>query len=225
MSKRALLPLLLILSLLTAGCQALPELLSAVESIASPSEAVPTETLTAESDEAPVPTATLAEPTATDFPPTETPTATSTETPEPIFVLQPGSPMYMANFAHPAVGCDWSGVGGQVFDAGGTPVAGLFVIAGDDSGQLWAAQTGLSTAYGPGGYEIQITEQNTGADRLLWLQVVNDSGQPLSEQVYFNAFQDCTRNLVLINFESAESDAAAHSITTPEPTATLEAYP
>ncbi|MBG0784238.1 MAG: hypothetical protein H0S79_03970 [Anaerolineaceae bacterium] len=225
MSKRALLPLILILSLLTAGCQALPEVISAVESITSPSEALPTETLTAESDETSVPTATLAEPTATELPPTETPTATPTETPEPIFVLQPGSPMYMANFAHPAAGCDWSGVGGQVFDSGGTPVAGLFVIAGDDTGQLWAAQTGLSTAYGPGGYELQITEQVTGADQLFWLQVVNDSGQPLSEQVYFNAFQDCGRNLVLINFESAATDAAPHTITTPAPTATLEAYP
>ena len=217
MSKRALLPLLLILSLLTAGCHAFPELLSAVESITSP-----TETQTAESVDAPVLTATLTEPTTTALPPTETPTATPTETPEPVFVLQPGSPMYMANFAHPAAGCDWSGVGGQVFDAGGTPVAGLFVVAGDASGQLWAAQTGLSTAYGPGGYEIQITAQT---DHLFWLQVVNDSGQPLSEQITFNAFQDCTRNLVLINFESAETDASAHSITTPEPTATLEAYP
>ncbi|HCU56997.1 MAG TPA: hypothetical protein DF984_02000 [Anaerolineaceae bacterium] len=216
MSKRALLPLLIILSLLTAGCQAFPELLSAVESITSP-----TETLTTETVETPVFTATMAEPTTTEIPPTATPT----ETPEPVFVLQPGSPMYMANFAHPAAGCDWSGVGGQVFDSGGTPLAGLFVVAGDESGQLWAAQTGLSTAYGPGGYEIQITEQTTGADRLFWLQVVNDSGQPLSEQITFNAFQDCTRNLVLINFKSAETDAAAHAITTPEPTATLEAYP
>ena len=216
MSKRALLPLLIILSLLTAGCQALPDLLSAVESITSA-----TETLTTETVETPVFTATMAEPTTTEIPPTATPT----ETPEPVFVLQPGSPMYMANFAHPAAGCDWSGVGGQVFDSGGTPLAGLFVVAGDESGQLWAAQTGLSTAYGPGGYEIQITEQTTGADRLFWLQVVNDSGQPLSEQITFNAFQDCTRNLVLINFKSAETDAAAHAITTPEPTATLEAYP
>lgn len=217
MSKRALFPLLLIHSLLTAGCQALPDFLSAVESITSP-----TQTLTAEAVEAPVFTATLAEPTATDLHPTETPTATPTEAPEPVFVLQPGSPMYMANFSHPAAGCDWSGVGGQVFDSGGTPLAGLFVVAGDDSGQLWAAQTGLSTAYGPGGYEIQITEQT---DQLFWLQVVNDSGQPLSEQIYFNVFQDCTRNLVLINFEIAETDASAHSVTTPEPTATLEAYP
>ncbi len=217
MSKHALLPLLLILSLLTAGCQALPELLTAVESITSP-----TETQSAEIVEPPILTATLAEPTTTAPLPTETPTATPTETTEPVFVLQPGSPMYMANFAHPAAGCDWSGVGGQVFDSNGTPLAGLFVVAGDESGQLWAAQTGLSTAYGPGGYEIQITVQT---NQFFWLQVVNDSGQPLSEQITFNTFQDCTRNLVLINFESAETDASAHSITTPEPTATLEAYP
>ena len=225
MSKRALLPLLLILSLLTAGCQALPELLSAVESLTSSTETLPTETQTAETVDAPVLTATLAEPTATELPPTETPTATPTEAPEPVFIIQPGSPMYMANFAHPNAGCDWSGVGGQVFDSGGTPLEGLFVVAGDDSGQLWAAQTGLSTAYGPGGFEIQITERITGSDQLFWLQIVNDSGQPLSEQVYFNAFQDCARNLVLINFEMPESDADAHSVSTPEPTPTLEAYP
>ena len=88
MIKRALLPLILILSLLTAGCQALPEIISAVESITSPTEALPTGTLTAESDETPVPTASLAEPTATELPPTETPTATPTETPEPVLSEQ-----------------------------------------------------------------------------------------------------------------------------------------
>ena len=225
MSKRAFLPLLLILSLLTAGCQAIPDLLSAVESLTSPSEAAPTEAPTVEPTDAPALTATPAEPTATELPPTEMPTPTPTEEPEPVFVLQPGSPMYTANFAHPSVGCDWTGVAGQVFDANVIPLEGLFVIAGDESGQLWAAQTGLSTAYGPGGYEIRIMDQTADTHQVYWVQIVDETGQPLSEPVFFDTFQDCSRNLVLVNFESTGSDAAPHAIPSMEPTATLEAYP
>lgn len=219
MSKRAFLPLLLILSLLTAGCQVLPYLPFVSEEENSPTEALPTATLTL------APTETPSGPTPTSLPPTETPTPTPTPTPEPVYVLQQGSPLYTANFSHPSEGCGWSGVGGQVFDADGVPLTGLFVIAGDDSGQRWAAQTGLSPAYGPGGYEIQLMAQAANTVQVFWVQVVDEDGNALSEQITFDTFEDCERNLALINFAPIGSDAAAHTIMNLTPTATLEAYP
>lgn len=220
MSKRALFPLLLLLSLLTAGCQVFPYVLTTAEAEVLPTATqthVPTETLAF--------TATLAEPTATELPPTGTPTSAPTETPEPVFFPQEGSPIYMANFAHPTTGCGWSGVGGQVFAADGVPLAGLFVIGGDDSGQRWAAQTGLSPAYGPGGYEIQLSDQATDTTGFFWIQVLDEAGQPVSDRIYFDIFQDCERNLVLINFGTDWTYVEPHSASTPKPTPTLEAYP
>ena len=68
------------------------------------------------------PTATF---TSTAIPPTATftPTAvppTATVAPTAItekFTLQAATPIFMINFAHTILGCNWQGVAGQVFDA------------------------------------------------------------------------------------------------------------
>jgi hypothetical protein len=79
----------------------------------------------------------------------------------------------------------------------------LIVIAGQDSAgesNQWAARTGLSTQYGPGGYEIQFTGQSTATTQDYWVQVLSPTGDILSERVRFDTFDDCDRNLVLVNF-------------------------
>ncbi|MBG0770921.1 MAG: hypothetical protein H0S82_04390, partial [Anaerolineaceae bacterium] len=138
--------------------------------------------------------------------PTPEPTATPDPTP---YVLQDGNPLYLANFVHTSAGCDWLGVAGQVFDANGEPIPDLFIVAGQDSvseSNQWAARTGLSINYGPGGYEIQLSNQSTATTQDYWVQVVNQSGAVLSDRVYFDTFEDCTRNLVLINFTAQVAD-------------------
>lgn len=221
-THKPLLPLL-ILAILLAGCQVFPYVVP--PTVEPFTEATPTPALTVEPT-AEVVTAMEAEPTLTpDFTPTPEPTAT----PEPIiYVLQEGNPLYLSNFVHPAADCNWLGVAGQVFDATGATVPDLTVIAGQDSvsdSNLWAARTGLSTHYGPGGYEIQLSGQSTATTQDYWVQLVSPSGEVLSDRIYFDTFEDCSRNLVLINFTIP---VTAHSVdagaTTP-PTETLQAYP
>jgi hypothetical protein len=221
-TRTSLLPLLILTTLL-AGCQFFPYV---VPPTTEPlTEAQPTTTPTTLSATEVLVT-TEPEPTATpDFTPTPEPTAT----PDPIiYGLQEGSPLYLTNFVHASAGCDWLGVAGQVFDANGEPIPDLIVIAGQDSTSetnQWAARTGLSTNYGPGGYEIQLSNQSTATTQDFWVQLVNESGTILTDRIYFDTFEDCDRNLVLVNFVTLVADRSAGEGTMPQPTETPQAYP
>jgi len=201
MTPKTLLPLL-ILTVLLAGCQVFPYVVPPTEQPLT--EAASTFTPTAEPSTEVV---TATEPVMT---PTFSPTPEPTATPDPTtYVLQDGNPLYLANFVHTSAGCDWLGVAGQVFDADGEPIPDLFIVAGQNSvgeSNQWAARTGLSTNYGPGGYEIQLSNQSTATTHDYWVQVVNQSGAVVSDRVYFDTFEDCSRNLVLINFTAAVAD-------------------
>ncbi len=225
MKPKFVFPLMMIIVFLLAGCQVFPYVSPPGESetdlpaFTPTGGTVPTEevVITAEVTETTEATESL-EATATPEP---TPTATPSG---PIYVLQPGSPLYLTNFVHPAAACAWTGVAGQVFDANGTPLPSLLVIAGQgglESGNQWAAQTGLATDYGPGGYEIQVMDHVEDTTQSFWVQVVGPAGQALSDRVYFDTFEDCARNLVLVNFVAAD---AAQKVM-PEQTETLPAYP
>jgi hypothetical protein len=203
MKHKFVLPLMIIV-LILAGCQVFPY-------VTSPGVAetdLPAFTPTAETIVIVTPTVTETTEASETPDPTPTPEPTPTATPSgPIYALQPGSPLYLTNFVHPAAGCSWTGVAGQVFDADGNPVTDLLVIAGQggpESGNQWAAQTGLATDYGPGGYEIQIADHPADTTQSFWVQIVGQAGQALSERVTFDTFEDCARNLVLVNFVAAE---------------------
>lgn len=225
MMKNKFLLSLMIIVLLMAGCQVFPyisppgEFETDLPAFTSTNESVLTEEV--------VVTTEMTETTEV----TETPEATATREPTPtatpsgpIYVLQPGSPLYLTNFVHPASGCSWTGVAGQVFGVNGDPVPDLLLIAGQGdltSGNQWAAQTGLAADYGPGGYEIQIMDHVEDSTQVFWVQIVGEAGQPLSERIYFDTFQDCVRNLVLVNFIAVDADQKVM----PEQTETLPAYP
>jgi hypothetical protein len=159
-------------------------------------------------------TATLPLPTemveATEIPELNSPTPI----PSAQYEMQPGNPIYLPNFNHPEADCAWMGVAGQVFDAQGQEVLGLIIRSGELS-----TITGEFPAYGPGGYEIKLASNPTNTNDVYWVQVFNESGQPISNPVYFSTYETCDQNLILINFIAAE-------ITTPlKPTPTMEAYP
>jgi hypothetical protein len=119
------------------------------------------------------------------------------------FIPQEGAPFYLPNFTHPAAGCEWMGVAGQVFDHEDTEILGLTIISGnaiDGEESQRAALTGRSTAYGLGGYEIHLSNNPIDSSDVYWVQVLDQDGEPLSEQIYFDTFQNCEQNLVLINF-------------------------
>jgi hypothetical protein len=119
------------------------------------------------------------------------------------FTVQPNSPVHMQSFADQARGCAWTGVGGQVFDQAGQPVSNLVVMVdGELNGKRveHLAMTGLKSAYGKGGYEITLGTQPFDSNNILKITLYDTQGRRLSEPFGFNTYNNCQRNLAIINF-------------------------
>ncbi|WP_299024019.1 hypothetical protein [uncultured Thermanaerothrix sp.] len=130
----------------------------------------------------------------------------STPTAVPLtLTVQSNLPAFIPAFRYASLGCNWMGVAGQVFDAGGNPVTNLVVSAsGNVAGQSVDALgfTGLAPDYGPAGYEIKLADRVAPA--IFWLQVFNLQGMPLSEAQMFQMVSDCNRNLAIVNFVATD---------------------
>jgi len=156
----------------------------------------------------PLPTETLA-PTES-LPPIETSAPTATVIAEEPFVLQAGSPIYLQNFAHQEAGCQWFGVAGQIFDVSGTPIIDSSVIIeiggildGEEITQPLLTLSGMASGatYGAGGYEIILGDHPIASTASLWIQLSTPSAEiPLSGRIYFDTFEDCEKNLILLSF-------------------------
>ncbi len=181
-----------------------------VPTVTPTSTAIPTETFTPEPTftNTPRPTATL--------PPSLTPFTlfTPSATPEPTappqgypYMLHQGSPIAIANISHPDLACDWMGVAGQVFDLSGAPVTGLLIrlggsLPGADDPKDMLSLTGAALNYGREGYyEFTLAERPIAAKQSVWVQLVNQEYTPLSEKIYFDTFEGCDKNLIIINFK------------------------
>ena len=172
-------------------------------------ELPPTATFTPESSATPTETATgVPGATSTPTPPQAiTATATRTFTPTAAtmpYALQPNSPVYTQNFVHSDKGCNWMGVGGQVFNRTGNPVVGLVVVVEGFLGQRVVDElmlTGLSTPYGPGGYEIVLDNKTVASSNSLFITLFDLAGTPLTNPIPFETFNDCNKNLIVINFK------------------------
>jgi len=121
--------------------------------------------------------------------------------------IQGGSPVYLENFSHPEAGCNWMGVAGQVFGAKGEPQINLILIVKGELNQSkldFVGVTGIPQAdiYGPGGYEIVLADIPLQSYGSLTIQVFDLAGQPLSAAVPFSTYADCTKNLIILNFQS-----------------------
>ena len=164
-------------------------------------------------------------PTATDTP-TVTPTGTATatlpptvtptlaggvsqpaETPLPRFVLQPGNPAYQSSEAfHPEAECRWLSVVGQVLEANGAPVTidtPLFVLvrgllAGQPVDRL--AGVGAAAYIGPTGYEVKLADAPVASSQAVFVQLVDINGYALSDPFFFDTYDDCQHNVVIMNF-------------------------
>lgn len=160
------------------------------------------------------------EPTATKLP-TETPTEifidgtpVAEETPvEPTetpfsgyyaFALQNSINAIESSLIRPNYGCDWVGVAGQVFDLQGRPVVGVRVwLRGsyDNKRINLYSLTMESSPYGPSGFEFTLGEKPLNSVGQLSIQLLDQAGIPISERIYFDTFEDCQKNLILINFK------------------------
>ncbi len=119
------------------------------------------------------------------------------------FGRQPGSPVFTLNFAHPELACNWMGVAGQVFDLESQPLDGILVEAGGTlNGEvvLGLAITGSIGTYGPGSYELQLSNRAIASQGTVWLRLMDFAGNQLSDIVSINTSSDCGQNLILLNF-------------------------
>lgn len=138
---------------------------------------------------------------------TSAPQPTKTATPF-AYDIQIMNPHYLPNFTRPQLGCDWLGVGGQIFSREGVVQKDLIIKAGGDLGgspvvegmTMPLAEPEIDIAYGPGGYELTLANSPLESESSLWIQLFSLGGEPLSGQIYLTTYDDCQKNLLLVNF-------------------------
>jgi hypothetical protein len=148
------------------------------------------------------------------MPPTPTPvTITPTFSPEPPapaegyrFEVRQGSPKAIPNIYHPELACNWMGVGGQAVDMSNAPVTGLIIRLGGSLPGIVIPEhmmslTGVALNYGRAGYEFKLADQPVASKKLLWVQLLDQSGGPLSDKIYFDTYDSCDKNLIIIDFK------------------------
>jgi len=123
------------------------------------------------------------------------------------YEAQPGTPTLTTAWLY---GCDWFGIGGQVLDQGGTPVEYFVIEAGgsvNDQEIIGLSIVGTASDYGPGGYEIKISNQPVDTMESIWIQMKNIEGINLSGKIFINTSEECSQNLILLNFvKSGETE-------------------
>jgi hypothetical protein len=115
------------------------------------------------------------------------------------FVLQSTGVMAIQGF----YGCNWAGVAGQVFDLAGIPIQNLILhLEGFWAGKAVSTEalSGSASQYGPAGYEFILGTQTMNSTRSLWVQVLDATHKEISDRIFFDTYNDCTRNLLLVNF-------------------------
>lgn len=126
------------------------------------------------------------------------------------FVLHEGNPQYIPNLYHSELGCDWMGVGGQVLSLNGAPVTGVVLrLGGQLAGQTVDLVTvsGIATKYGPAGYEFDLTELVTGptaSSHSMWIQLLDQAGLAMSDQIYFDTYEECEKSTIIIYFKQVK---------------------
>lgn len=121
-----------------------------------------------------------------------------------LYMLQRGTPAAIPNFVDIGAGCNWAGVGGQVFDLAGSPMSGLIVqVRGTLEGRQIqsSVSTGSSTHFGPGGYEMKLADHPV-ASFTLELLLLDAAGEPLSGRYRLQTYNNCQQNLLVVNLMS-----------------------
>ena len=151
------------------------------------------------------PTITLV-PTATGFslvPPSKTPQPTNT--PKAPFNSSQPQAIQSTIIGHLAdLGCNWQGIGGTVDDANGSPRVGMVIrltgtLAGDPINLTTVS--GVSPDYGKSGYEFKLGDKPVTSANPLTLQLLDQAGLPLANNVYITTSNDCKKNLILVRFK------------------------
>lgn len=137
--------------------------------------------------------------------PTSTPTAS--RTPRPVYAFTASTMPFESTITHPEAGCNWMGVGGTVLDNKGNPVVGLVVVLGGSlDGKSIYIPTVSNTAplYGQGGFEFVLGDKPIASKNTLYIQLLDQSGIPLSDRIFFSTFDDCKKNLTIVRFNQVK---------------------
>lgn len=145
-------------------------------------------------------------PTNTPFslvPPTRTPKPSAT--PKSTFAFSAISVQQVdSTIIHPEFACNWAGIGGTVVDANNSDVIGtVVVLRGFLNGNSIELTTvsGINKEYGQSGYEFVLGSAPVASNKTMYVQLVDQSGLPLSDKVEIVTSADCTKNLVLVRFK------------------------
>ena len=100
------------------------------------------------------------------------------------------------------------GVAGQIFNSDGQVQLDVVIRAGGtingveviESMTVPLGDPEVDLAYGPGGYEVTLADAVADTDSEAWIQLFNLAGDPLSEMIKLVTYDDCQRNLILMNF-------------------------
>ena len=101
-------------------------------------------------------------------------------------------------------GCDWQGVGGTVDDQNSSPIIGIVVrLAGSYDGKSVELTTisGISPEYGKSGFEFVLGDTPIDSNDRIYVQLLDQAGLPLSEEIRIDTSSDCKENLVLVRFK------------------------
>lgn len=143
------------------------------------------------------------------IPPTVTPestvTPTITRTPTAPFSVSSINSIESVIIPHLLdAGCNWQGVGGTVDDQNSSPIIGIVVrLAGSYDGKAVELTTisGISPEYGKSGFEFVLGDTPMDSNDRLYVQLLDQAGLPLSEEIYIDTSSDCKENLVLVRFK------------------------
>lgn len=117
-----------------------------------------------------------------------------------------GDPSAVANTVfHPDQNCNWQGIAGQVWDIQGRALIGMRIhLQGYYNGKSIDRTTlsgGAQAWYGESGYEFVLGTTPIDSTGQLNIQLEDQSFMALSDKVVVNTYADCSKNLILVNFQ------------------------
>ncbi len=123
------------------------------------------------------------------------------------FVQQPQPSAIQSTVLFSERGCDWMGVGGQVTDLQGRPYKGITVEMGGKLNGIAlydSSVSGDAPAYGAAGFEFGLSDHPLDSQGHIWLRLVDQKGNPLSDMVFIDTFKQCSQNLIIVNFRQVK---------------------
>lgn len=138
---------------------------------------------------------------------------TATTTPSPTRTVRPtGVPyettvqLFDSTTFRPETTCGDFLVAGQTLDSNNNHVIGLIVklggsLPGKSYNPALTTLSGIVPAYGPSGFEFSLGVPPVASNKTIWVQLFDQAGAPLSEQIYLTTSGDCNKNLVLVRFK------------------------